>query len=228
MLFDLRGRGRRRAIQAIYLTLAVLMGGGLIFFGIGGNTSGGLFDAFSSNSSSSGNDVVEKRLETLEKRTVANPRDAGAWAGLAKARFQVAQGGENFDSNQGLFTTKGLAELRKSEVAWDRYVALDPAKIDPSLAAIMVRAFGPAGLAKYDKAVVAQEAVIDGREPTWQLYGELAVYAHGAKQERKSTLAEDKAVELAPKGKAKDVRTSIQQAKTQLDQQAAVEQPQSG
>ncbi len=29
MLFDLRGRGRRRAIQAIYLSLALLMGGGL-------------------------------------------------------------------------------------------------------------------------------------------------------------------------------------------------------
>src|SRR5256886_6259674 len=48
MLFDLRGRGRRRTIQAIYVTLAILMGGGLVFFGIGGNTSGGLFDAFKS------------------------------------------------------------------------------------------------------------------------------------------------------------------------------------
>ena len=33
MLFDLRGR-RRRAVQATYLTLAILMGGGLVFFGI--------------------------------------------------------------------------------------------------------------------------------------------------------------------------------------------------
>ena len=41
MLFDLRGR-RRRAVQATYLTLAVLMGGGLVLFGIGGDVSGGL------------------------------------------------------------------------------------------------------------------------------------------------------------------------------------------
>ena len=27
MLFDLRGRGRRRTVQAIYLSLALLMGG---------------------------------------------------------------------------------------------------------------------------------------------------------------------------------------------------------
>ena len=39
MLFDLRARGRRRAIKVIYLFLALLMGGGLIFFGIGGSTS---------------------------------------------------------------------------------------------------------------------------------------------------------------------------------------------
>ena len=45
MLFDLRGRGRRRTVQTIYLTLAVLMGGGLVLFGIGGSVSGGLFDA---------------------------------------------------------------------------------------------------------------------------------------------------------------------------------------
>ena len=42
MLFDLRGRGRRRSVQTIYVALAVLMGGGLIFFGIGGSVSGGL------------------------------------------------------------------------------------------------------------------------------------------------------------------------------------------
>ena len=47
MLFDLRGRGRRRTVKTIYVGLALLMGGGLVLFGIGGHTSGGLFDAFS-------------------------------------------------------------------------------------------------------------------------------------------------------------------------------------
>ena len=45
MLFDLRGR-RRRAVQGTYLMLALLMGGGLVLFGIGGSVSGGLLDAF--------------------------------------------------------------------------------------------------------------------------------------------------------------------------------------
>ena len=64
MLFDLRGR-RRRAVQATYLTLAVLMGGGLVLFGIGGNTSGGLFDAFSGGGGGGGNDATEKRIRVL-------------------------------------------------------------------------------------------------------------------------------------------------------------------
>jgi len=66
MLFDLRGRGRRRTIQAIYVTLAVLMGGGLVFFGIGGNTSGGLFDAFKGGSGSSrAADWIRKSASTV-------------------------------------------------------------------------------------------------------------------------------------------------------------------
>src|SRR3954465_1265706 len=43
MLFDLKGK-RRRFVQATYLSLAVLMGGGLVLFGIGGGTNGGLLD----------------------------------------------------------------------------------------------------------------------------------------------------------------------------------------
>ena len=34
MLFDLRGRGRRRTVKIVYITLALLMGGGLVLFGI--------------------------------------------------------------------------------------------------------------------------------------------------------------------------------------------------
>ncbi len=47
MLFDLRGRGRRRTVKIVYITLALLMGGGLVLFGIGGGGAmqGGLVDA---------------------------------------------------------------------------------------------------------------------------------------------------------------------------------------
>jgi hypothetical protein len=102
MLFDLRGRGRRRTIQAIYLSLAILMGGGLVLFGIGGNTSGGLVDAINGGGGGGGQSADEafnKRVDALERRAQVNPRDAAAWAGLAKLHFQVASTGENYNSS---------------------------------------------------------------------------------------------------------------------------------
>ncbi|MEA2378739.1 MAG: hypothetical protein QOD13_2646 [Thermoleophilaceae bacterium] len=226
MLFDLRGRGRRRAIQAIYLSLAILMGGGLVLFGIGGNTSGGLVDAIQGNSGSvSADDAFEKRLESLDKRTKANPRDAAAWSQIASLRFQVATTGENYDQATQSYTDKGKAELRRAGAAWQRYLALNPKKVDERVANQMVQAYGVAGLADYPEAVRAMEFVVDSREPTYQLYAQLAVLSHAAKQERKATLAENKAVELAPKAQRKDVRAQIQQAQQQLDGQATAGQP---
>src|SRR3989442_11281142 len=103
MLFDLRGR-RRRAVQATYLTLALLMGGGLVLFGIGGNTSGGLFDAFKNDvRQGGGGTTFEKRIKTAQARATANPKDAAAWAALAKLRYQQA-GAVGYDQNTGQFT----------------------------------------------------------------------------------------------------------------------------
>src|SRR3954464_13126854 len=98
MLFDLRGRGRRRTIQAIYVTLAILMGGGLVFFGIGGNTSGGLFDAFKGGGGGSNVDArLTKQVERYQKQVQTSPTDARAWAALTRARYQVAGLGANYD-----------------------------------------------------------------------------------------------------------------------------------
>src|SRR4051812_36675506 len=112
MLFDLRARGRRRTIQVIYLFLAVLMGGGLIFFGIGGNTSGGLFDPFKSDSGTSGNGALEKNVKRAEKRVHANPADPAAWAPLTHAQCQLGGLGENYDQTTGTFTRRGKLPLR--------------------------------------------------------------------------------------------------------------------
>jgi tetratricopeptide (TPR) repeat protein len=222
MLFDLRGRGRRRTVQAIYLSLALLMGGGLVFFGIGGATNGGLFDAFggSGGGSSSGDSVFTKRVDQLEARVKANPSDAAAWDGLAKARFQLAGTGENFSQDQQAYTDKGRAKLAEASSAWERYLALNPSKPDAATANFMVQAYGQGALGQYDKAVQAMEIVIDARPNVSALYAQLAVLAHGAKQDRKSTLSEQKALALAPADKRKDLKTQIQVARSQLDQAA--------
>jgi tetratricopeptide (TPR) repeat protein len=225
MLFDLRGRGRRRTVQVIYLSLALLMGGGLVLFGIGGATSGGLVDAIQGGSGGqSADDVFEKRVDALEKRTQANPRDARAWNELASLRFAVA-GSTGYDQNQRVYATKGKTELRNANAAWQRYLALNPPKPDADTAVKMVQALGDQGLRQYPEAVRAMEIVIDNRPATYQLYAQLAVLAHGAKQTRKATLSTGKAVELAPKNQRKAVRDAIKQEQARIDGVASAGQP---
>jgi hypothetical protein len=229
MLFDLRGRGRRRTVQVIYLSLAILMGGGLVLFGIGGGTNGGLFDAIGggSCSSTSIDTVFKQRLDTYDKRLRANPKDQAALIGLTKLHFGNASTGENFNQSQQAYTAKGLAELRQASAAWQRYLALDPKKPDPSAANVMTQAYGPLGLKQYDKAVTSMEIVIASRKETANLYAQLAILAAGAKQDRKSTLAETKALALTPKAQRKELKSAIDLQKSQLNVEQPV-QPQSG
>jgi hypothetical protein len=219
MLFDLRGRGRRRTVQVIYLSLAILMGGGLVLFGIGGGTNGGLFDAINGNGGGGGasvDSVYKKQLDTLNKRVQANPRNAAAYASLAKLHFQNASTGENFNQTQGAYTAKGLNELRQASGAWQHYMALDPAKPDADTANLMASAYGPGGLKQYDKAVQALEIVIADHKESAALYAQLAILAAGAKQDRKSELSEQKAIALAPKDQRKQLKSDIDLQKSQL------------
>jgi len=227
MLFDLRGRGRRRTVQAIYLGLAIIMGGGLVLFGIGGATSGGLIDAIQGNgSTTSSSDVFQKRVDTLDKRVKANPRDSRAWAELADVRFQAATSGVNYDQTNGVYTAKGKAALRSAAAAWQRHLALSPDKPNTRVANEMVQAYGPSGLRNYPEAVKALEFVIDATpKPTYQTYAQLAVLSHGAKQTRKEKLARQKALDLAPKSQRKAVSDQIKAAEQQLDGLATAGQP---
>ena len=223
MLFDLRGRGRRRTVQVIYLSLALLMGGGLVLFGIGGGTNGGLFDAIGGSGGNTANvdAVFQKRLDTYNQRLKANPQDAASMIGLTKLHFANASVGENYNQTQQAYTAKGLAELRLASAAWQRYLATNPAKPDADTANVMTQAYGPLGLKEYDKAVSALEIVIANRKETANLYAQLAILAAGAKQERKSTLAETKALALAPKAQRKQLKSAIDLQKSQL----TVQQP---
>jgi tetratricopeptide (TPR) repeat protein len=223
MLFDLRGRGRRRTVQVIYLSLALLMGGGLVLFGIGGGTNGGLFDAIGGKGGSSANvdAVFQQRLNTYNQRLKANPRDAASLLGVTKLRFANASTGENYNQTQQAYTAKGLAELSQASASYQRYLATQPAKPDLDTASIMVQAYGPLGLKQYDKAVSALEVVIASRKETANLYAQLAILAAGAKQDRKSTLAETKAIALAPKAQRKQLKSAIDLQKSQL----TVQQP---
>ena len=221
MLFDLRGRGRRKTVQGIYLTLAILMGGGLVLFGVGGNVSGGLLDALKNNPKSANSDLFTKRLQAAEKLAQTQPQNAQAWANVVKLRYQVAGTGDSYDDATGSFTNKGKAELQGVDQAWTHYLNLDPKKIDTTAANYMVNAYAPNALNQTDKLVRAYELVIDGTaNPTFDQYRNLAIYSYVAGETRKGDLARTKALELAPKAQRTIVKQQIDAQKNDAIKQA--------
>ena len=207
MLFDLKGR-RRRVVQGTYLLLAVLMGGGLVLFGIGGDVSGGLFDAISGNSSSS-NSIVQDRIDRNEDKLATDPKDQAALQELARDWYQLAN--DEADPNTGQFTDEGKERLAHADDAWQRYLDLDPKKPDPSLASLMLNVYAPTGLNKAAEGAEAAE-IVTTAEPSAQGYLQLATYAAQAGQDRKADLAGQKAIELAPKKQRSTVKQLVKQA----------------
>jgi len=197
--------------------LAVLMGGGLVLFGIGGATSGGLLDALKGGGSSTSSQV-DKNVKSAQKRVRLHPQDAAAWAALARTEYQLAGQGENYDQATGTFTAKGKQQLRQVATAWNKYMALNPKHPDPNLAAQMVQAFGPAGLARYSDATAAQEIVTSSQPASAALYARLAVFAYAAGQTRTGDLASQKAVSLAPKAQKKTLQQELAAAKASPQQ----------
>src|SRR5215204_536947 len=217
MLFDLRGRGRRRTVKIVYITLALLMGGGLVLFGIGGGGAmqGGLVDAITG---SSGGDAGSERFDQREREAAAasrrNPQQPAAWAALARARVQSAGIGDNFDPNTATYTESGKAKLSGAAEAWEKYLALDPKRPDDRVASLMVRAFDQTGLNRPADAAKAQEIITEAR-PSATTYATLAIYAYQAGQTRKGDLARGKALDLAPKDERNTLKSQLDAAKQQ-------------
>ena len=217
MLFDLRTGKRRNVVKFTYLSLAVLMFVGFVFFGIGSSgLSGSIGDLLRDTGAAGGeNDPVNRltrQVETATRQTRANPQNEQAWASLALARVRLAQVGDNFDSAAGDYTAEGRRMLAQAGRAWDRYIALEPKNPDERLVRQMQQAF--MALNQPDKAVAAQE-ILTEIDPTQQTFQNLALLAYQAGQMRKGDLAADKAVELAPKEDRKELRQQLEQAKSQ-------------
>jgi hypothetical protein len=214
MLFDLRGRGRRRTVQVVYLGLALLIGGGLILVGVGtGSGNGGLLNAFGGGGSNSGQKaVVSQQEQQAIKATQLNPNSAQAWANLVQARWTSAGQGANFNSSTGQFTKSGLNELKQATQDWQRYLTLTK-NPDPNLAVLAARAY--AGQQNYsgeasawDIETLADPSAVKGFEC-------LAVSAYAAGQTRKGDLASAKALSLVPKAQQALLKNQLQSAKTQ-------------
>jgi hypothetical protein len=214
MLFDLRGAGRRRTVQVVYISLALIMGAGLVLFGIGGAVSGGLVDAITSNSgTSSTNAGTYQKAETkAAAATRANPKDAAAWAELARARFQLANAGDNVNTQTGQYSAQGQRILTSAGDAWQKHLQLAGNKADAGVAGVMVQAYSALGDAAH--AVEAQEVVTEAR-PKAPTFATLAILAYGAGQTRKGDLARQKALDLVAPDQRETLKAQIDEAKTQ-------------
>src|ERR1700732_1853186 len=129
MLFDLRARGRRKTVQITYIGLAVLFGGGLVLFGVGGGFGGtGILNAVNSNEGSNAASFSSqiKKYETLARN---NPSSVSAWEQLTNAHLHEA-GSEAYVVN-GQPTSKGKELFAATARSWEPYLAFNPPK--PSL-----------------------------------------------------------------------------------------------
>jgi hypothetical protein len=209
MLFDLRGR-RRRAVQATYLTLAVLMGGGLVLFGIGGNTSGGLFDAFKGGGGSGGDQQAQQRVDRNKKVLARDPNNKAVLKALVRDEQQIAT--SKLPQNAQAFPASARKDLQAASTYWQRYLKVEKGTPDPALAALALRLYSPGALNKPKDAEHAATIVAENN-PTSASYLGVVQYASLAGDTRTADLAGTKAVDLAPKSAKKTVIQQVKQVK---------------
>jgi hypothetical protein len=197
MLFDLRGRGRRRTVRVIYVGLALLMGVGLVGFGIGGGFGGGGLLNAASNNEGSNSASFSSQIKKYRKITAQQPNNVGAWESLAKALLHEA-GGEAYVNSAGQVSSKGKELFSQASEAWTKYLALNPPKPNTELAQLMVTVYGEQGLNQPAQAVQVLQISVAARPNSAALYAALAEYAYKANNVRVGDLASTKAVALAP------------------------------
>jgi predicted Zn-dependent protease len=214
VLFDLRSRGRRRTVQIVYLGLALLMGGGLVLFGVGaGNGLGGLLNAFTGGGSGNNQSAaISQQEKTALRQTRQNPSNPAAWSALVNARWINATSNPNdYNQSTGTFTDAGKKELASATDAWQRYTSLTKSP-DPNVAVLAARAYAQQG--NYSAAANAWEIQSQASPSSPRGYECLAASAYAAKQTRKGDLALAKAMSLVPKLSRTTLKNQITAAKT--------------
>ena len=143
MLFDLRGR-RRRVVQGTYLMLALLLGGGLVLFGVGSSVSGGLLDAFKGGGGSSGNSALNDQISKQEERLQTSPQNQVLLQSLVRNYYAKATQARQ---NGATFPPDAKDDLRKAAAYWNRYVSTAD-KPNPATAGYALQIYGEGALNK--------------------------------------------------------------------------------
>jgi hypothetical protein len=213
MLFDTRGRHRRRVVKVIYIGLAVIFLLGFVGLGVGGGLgSSGIFSAFTKEGGG-GETGFSKQVAKYRKLTKQDPSDPSAWEGLTKNLLHEVASSETYELSSGAITSKGKELLSQASQAWDSYIALNPPKTNTELAQLMETVYGETGLNEPAKEVEVLQIAVAAKPTDAALYASLAEYAYKAKNTRVGDLASEKAVALSPAVDRKSVKDELAEVK---------------
>jgi hypothetical protein len=213
MLFDLRGRGRRRTVQVVYLGLAFLFLLGFVGFGVGvGGGGGGIFNALTENGGSNSASFAGK-VAAAQKRAKSHPGEAAAWAALAEAQLHQASESEYFSQTTEQYTASGKVLLAKVAHSWNTYLQLEAHHPSAVLAQSMAGIFGEQALNQPASEARALQVAIAGKPPSAGLYSSLAEAAYKARHLSEGDAAARKAVSLAPAAERKRVKKYLAEIK---------------
>ena len=206
MLFDLQGK-RKRLIQVIYVFLALLLGGGLVFFGIGGSAGGGLGDALGIGGSNTGSGSPEfnDQIDSGQSTLATDPEDTAALLNLA--RYSYLNGQQKLgvdDEGFPVLTEEAAADFEASVDAWERYLKVNKGKADTAAATLVFRAYSniafnssnPVAVQRRLEGAQRTAAVIAEERPSPNSYFELAGAAYRAGDTAVAEQASAKALKL--------------------------------
>src|SRR3954447_14405871 len=119
MLFDLRSRGRRSTVRVVYIGLALLIGLGLVGFGIGGGFGGGGILSAGTENEGANRASFAGEVKKYRKLTAQQPKNAAAWEKLTLALLHEAGG------NEGGITSRERTLYSEASQTWEKTLALN-------------------------------------------------------------------------------------------------------
>jgi tetratricopeptide (TPR) repeat protein len=213
VLFDLRGK-RRRLVQVVYATLAVLFLVGFVGFSIGtGNSPGGLFDAIGLGGNSGGGSLsgqFDDQIDDANAQLAKDPNDPAALLKLSKYEYFKGKQGVSQDQTTGQISVSDDAhtELGESVDAWERYLKVNKGQPSASVAAQIVQAYYL--LNDFGGAAQAQDVVAND-QPSSGSYGQLAFYRYASFDIPGGDEAASKAVSKATGSARKTTKQQLDQ-----------------
>ena len=215
MLFDLRSRGRRRTVQAVYLGLAILMGGGLVLFGVGtGNGVGGLLNAFTAAARATRSRSLSSEEKPRSRQTQQNPNSAAALVAARPGPLDQRRPGQQLQRHHRPVHRRRQEGAEGRRPRRGSSTSRSPRIPIPTSAILAARAY--AALGDYADQAATWELEASANPTEAKAFECLAASAYAANQTRKGDLAAAKAVALSPK---------VQQLTVKTDAPAGQDQP---